>query len=281
MNYKNGCETKIGGLVLLTLMFLFSVQISYGQKSKASNDGFETIFNGKNWDGWYLKIRNGDKELAKEVFAIEDGMVHVFKKMKDSTDLDTGENATHGLFYTNKSYSKYILRFEYKWGHKITNNFSRWQYDAGVYYHVSDDRVWPVGIEYQIRYDHTKKANHTGDLIRPKGANYDWYYNVETERYQSKADGGKLYEEKGWMHLAKSTTNYHGDDDKWNTCEIIVMGDQYAIHKLNGDVVNVAYNLTPAEGIFGFQAETVEIFYRNIEIKEFDTMIPIENFLSK
>ena len=183
------------------------------------------------------------------------------------------------FFYTNKSYSKYVLRFEYKWGHKITNNFKRWQYDAGVYYHVSDDTVWPIGIEYQIRYDHTKMANHTGDLIRPKGANYDWYYDEETQRYLSKFEGAKLYEEKGWMHLAKTTTNYNGDNNKWNTCEIIVMGDQYAIHKLNGDIVNVAFNLTPAEGIFGFQAETAEIFYRIIEIKEFDEIIPIEKFL--
>jgi len=79
--------------------------------------------------------------MAKKVFAIEDGMVHVFKHMPDSLNLFTGENATHGLFYTNKVYSKYIVRFQYKWGTKITNNFDEWQYDAGVYYHVIDDKV--------------------------------------------------------------------------------------------------------------------------------------------
>lgn len=40
--------------------------------------------------------------------------------------------------YANQKYSKYILRFEYKWGTKIANNFDAYQYDAGCYYHVID-----------------------------------------------------------------------------------------------------------------------------------------------
>lgn len=247
-------------------------------------DGFETLFNGKNLEGWYLKLRNGDEEMAKKVFAIDNGAVHVFKDFPDSLNLNTDENETHGLMYSKKKYSKYILRFEYKWGEKITNNFDKWQYDAGVYYHVTDDKVWPIGIEYQIRYDHIKNRNHTGDLIRPAGADYVWYGDEDTKTYLSPEDGGKPEEEiakKHWMHLAAPTTNYHGDDGQWNQCEIIVMGDQYAIHKLNGEIVNVALDLTPREGIFGFQSETAEIYYRNIRIKEFDEIIPVEEFLKQ
>ncbi|WKX76781.1 family 16 glycoside hydrolase [Zobellia laminariae] len=124
--------------------------ISFGnlQAQKSDDKGFVDLFNGKDWDGWHLKLRNGDEEMAKKVFAIENGMVHVFKDSPDSLNLNTGDNGTHGLFYTNKKYSKYILRFEYKWGEKITNNFDEWQYDAGCYYHVFDDKIWPKGIEY-------------------------------------------------------------------------------------------------------------------------------------
>ena len=81
--------------------------------------------------------------------------------------------------------------------------------------------------------------------------------------------------------MASVTENYHALDNKWNHSEIIVMGDQYAIHKLNGEVINMAFNLTPGEGIIGFQAETAEIYYRNIEIKEFEKIIPSEKFLSQ
>jgi hypothetical protein len=91
--------------------------------------------------------------------------------------------------------------------------------------------------------------------------------------------GGEATEVKGWMHQASATANYNALNDKWNQCEIIVMGDQYTIHKLNGDVVNIAVNLTPGEGIIGFQSETAEIFYRNIIIKEFDEIVPMKTFL--
>lgn len=242
--------------------------------------GFKRLFNGKDWDGWYLKIRNGDAELAGKVFSIENGMVHIFNsEFPDVYELGTDENNTHGLFYTKKKYSKYHLRFEYKWGSRIANNFDAWQYDAGCYYHVIDDMIWPTGFEYQIRYDHTKARNHTGDLIRPGGTDYDWFSTENGKTYLHPDDGGVPDTTSGWLHHAKVTENYHALDNKWNQCEIIVMGDQYAIHKLNGEVVNMAFNLVPSEGIIGLQAETAEIFYRNIEIKEFDAIIPSETFL--
>lgn len=82
--------------------------------------------------------------MAKKVCAIENGQIYVFNdEFPDKYEQDAGENATHGLFYTNKTYSKYVLRFEYKWGVKTANNFSEWQYDAGVYYHALDDQ-WNV-----------------------------------------------------------------------------------------------------------------------------------------
>jgi len=264
---------------LITFLFLYlsSTFTSWAE----TDDGFKKIFNGENFDGWYLKLRNGDEALAKKVFAIKDGMVHVFNDaFPDKFEL-RGKSRTHGLFYTKKTYSKYHLKFEYKWGKRIANNFHEWQYDAGVYYHVINDKIWPTGIEYQIRFDHTKKRNHTGDLIRPKGAGYDWYSIENGNSYLHPTKGGKLFTKDGWMHLASPTDNHHALNDKWNHCEVIVMGDEYAIHKLNGEVVNMAFNLKPAAGIIGFQSETAEIFYRNIEIKEFETSVPAEQFLKE
>ena len=245
-------------------------------------DGFEKLFNGKNWEGWDLKLRSGDAEMARKVYAIEDGMVHVFNdEFPDEYKLGTGENDTHGLFYTKKKYSKYIFRFEYKWGTKIANNFEQWQYDAGCYYHVIDDKIWPTGFEYQVRYDHTKSRNHTGDFIRPGGTDYKWYPSADGKTFLHPKDGGKPETVEGWLHYASVPKKVNALNGEWNQCEIIVMGDQYAIHKLNGEIVNMASDLTPAEGIIGLQSETAEIFYRNIEIKEFDEIVPIEVFLNQ
>lgn len=279
MKHQKKDFTQVVCVALLVLVVLLNSQTIYGQKDFSSNKGFKTLFNGKNWDGWHLKIRSGDDELAKKVFSIEKGIVHVYKHQPDSLDLDTGKNATHGLFYTNKKYSKYILRFEYKWGKKITNNFKQWQYDAGCYYHVVDDKIWPVGVEYQVRYNPLTNNNHSGDLII-SGVKAQWFAN-EKDQFALPKDGGlpKTYDK--WLYLASPEVTFNALNDKWNQCEIIVMGDSYTIHKLNGKIVNMASNLSVSEGIIGFQSETAEIYYRNIKIKEFDAIIPIEKFLSE
>lgn len=266
----------LGRLLILS----YTLCVCGAVPSFAGEEGFKPLFNGKNFDGLYLKIRSGDEEMAKRVFAIDDGMVHVFDdSFPDEYNLNSGANDTHGLFYTKKTYSKYVLRFEYKWGDRIANNFGKWQYDAGVYYHVVDDKIWPKGIEYQIRYDHTKSRNHTGDLIRPGGTDYLWYPSEDGKTFLHPKDGGTSTEVEGWLHFASPTDNHHALDGKWNQCEIIVMGGDYVIHKLNGDVVNIATEISPSEGIIGFQSETAEIFYRNIEIKEYDEVVPMESFL--
>ena len=72
-------------------------------------------------------------------------------------------------------------------------------------------------------------------------------------------DGGVAKTYKKWMYLAEDA-EYNALNDKWN----IVMADQYAIHKLNGKVVNLLTNMSIGEGIIGLQAETAELFYRNI-----------------
>jgi len=251
--------------------------------TNTESQGYTSIFNGENWDGWYLKIRTGDEQLAQKVFAINDKKeIHIFnEEFPDEYELNTGENKTHGLFYTEKEYSKYHLKFQYKWGKRLANNFGQWQYDSGVYYHVTNDQVWPTGIEYQIRYNHLTDKNHTGDLIRPKGVTYKWYAVESGAHYLHPNNGGVLEPKKHWYHHAKPTNNHNALNDQWNTCEIIAMGDDYSIHILNGEIVNMIFSPSPSKGIIGFQSETAEILFRNITIKEFETSKPAEHFLKQ
>jgi len=277
---------------IVNIVFVMSLSIT-SLASAENNEGFKPLFNGKDFDGFYLKIRSGDEEMAKKVFAIENETIHVFNdEFPQEYKVDTDENDTHGLFFTKKKYSKYILRFEYKWGTRIANNFKQWQYDAGVYYHVTKDDVFPLGIEYQLRYNHLTGRNHSGDLIRPKSIDYLWFPDGKNtlknkkpkgkghgESFLHPNKGGKETKVDGWFHLAADTKNFNGLNDKWNKVEIIVMGNEYTVHKLNGEIVNMATHLKPSAGIIGFQSETAEIFYRDIDIKEFEHSIPLETFL--
>ncbi|MDC0584709.1 DUF1080 domain-containing protein [Bacteroidales bacterium] len=258
----------------ITMLLFVSLVLSVQARTEK---GFVDLFNGANFDGWYLKLRNDNDSLAKKVFVAEDGMVHVFNDEFPAEYNLTKKNnyPTHGLFYTNDTYSKFILTFEYKWGSNVANNFHQWQYDAGCYYHVVDDKIWPVGIEYQVRYNHIKNENHSGDFwTRP----LTWTATPDSSRYLSPEKGGKAIEKRGEL-LAATPKKHHALNGKWNKCTVIVMGNEYSIHKLNGEVINMATNLPFSEGKIGFQSETAEIFYRNIKIKEFEKTVPIEEFI--
>ncbi|WP_299664807.1 DUF1080 domain-containing protein [uncultured Polaribacter sp.] len=270
---------KVIFLSVALQIFLAIYFMSYSSISAQNiNDGFKPLFNGKNLEGWQLKIRSGDRVLAKKVFVVDRKMIHAFKHIPDSTELNTGNYQTHGMIFSEKKYSKYILRFEYKWGKKILNNFKKFQYDAGLYYHIYNDKVWPKGIEYQIRYNHIANKNYTGDILAA-GIDITWYTGIIKKHFLAPKAGGKPVQKKG-MLSAFPTENYNGLNDKWNKCEIIVMGNNYLIHKLNGKIVNMATHLSRKEGLIGFQAETAEIYYKNIFIKEFLKSIPIEKFIN-
>ena len=146
-----------------------------------------------------------------------------------------------------------------------------------MYYHVYNDAIWPQGIEYQIRYNHITNKNHTGDFWA-SGSSFQWFAGADGQ-FQLPSAGGKEQPIKSGEHRGSADAKYNALNGKWNSCEVIVMGNQYAIHKLNGKIVNMATNLSLSEGIIGLQSETAEIYYRNIMIKEFDKPVPMDVFL--
>ena len=261
------------------LLLMLPILVLSCKSNPDSEEGYVNLMNGKDFSGWYLKIKNNDSVLAARVFTINDsGWVQTFASFPDSFELNTGKSYTHGLFYSEKTYSRYILRFEYKWGKKIYNNFGMFQYDAGLYYHVYDDKIWPNGIEYQIRYNHLTGENHTGDYWA-SATSFQWYAG-ENGRFLLPSEGGVPQPIKSGEHLCDAAAPYHALDENWNICEVIVMSDKYSIHKLNGKIVNMATSLSVSEGKIGFQNETAEIFYRNIRLKEFENDVPIDVFLN-
>lgn len=265
------------GITALAIGAFLSCKTSKLPKD-VKNDGFVSLFNGKDLSNWTLKIRSGDTLEAARVFAVDNGMVHVFKNHPDSAGIKEKGSATHGLMYTKEKYDRFIFRFEYKWGEKIFNNFHQFQYDAGCYYHVYNDQIWPSGVEYQVRYNHVTGKNHTGDFWA-SGTTFQWTCDTTTKQFAWPKEGGVAIAKRAGEHRGADVP-HHALDGKWNVCEVIVMGNKYAIHKLNGKVVNYATDLSVSEGIIGLQSETAEIFYRNIAIKEFTEDIPASVFLN-
>ena len=243
-------------------------------------EGFVSLFNGKDFNNWQLLLRDGNADEIKLVYSIdEDGTLHFFRDLPAGSGFEERKNAFHGVMATNKSYKRYHLKFEYKWGKKLVNNSHQFQYDAGVFYHISQLKVFPIGLQYQVRYNHLTNKNHSVDFWAA-GVDMQWY-SEDGKTFQLPSKGGEPQSIRHWEHRAISNSLFHGLDDGWNVCELIVMGNEYAIHKLNGEVVNVATNLENGEGPIALEAETGEIFWRNIKIKEWDQTIPINQFLNE
>jgi hypothetical protein len=244
----------------------------------APADGYQPLFNGKNFDDWTFLLRDGTPEDAKKVFTIDpDGLLHVFRDIPAGTGATTHKNATHGVMATKRPYKYYSLKFEYKWGRKLVNNSADFQYDAGIIYHITELKIWPTALQYQVRYNHLENHNHTGDIVAG-GIKMQWY-SKDGKTYASPADGGTPQPIRRGQHYAQVDAPFHGLDDKWNECELIVMGDRYLLHKLNGKIVNMATDLSASEGPIAIEAETGETYWRNLRIKEFPAPVPMEKFL--
>lgn len=246
---------------------------------KDSTKGFKPLFDGKSFDDWKLLLRNGTAEEIEKVFTIDhDGTLHFFRDLPEGSGNDeTRRNAFHGIMATKKNYSRYHLKFEYKWGKRLVNNYDQFQYDAGVFYHIKELKIWPVGLQYQIRYNHITNKNHSGDFVA-SNVKMQWF-SQDDKTFKLPSEGGTPQPIRKGQHFAAKDLNFNGLNDKWNTGEVIVMGDEYALHFLNGKLANMAKNLEPNEGPIAFEAETGEIYWRNIRIKEFKKSVPMQNFV--
>src|SRR5688572_3137181 len=94
--------------------------------------GPQRLFNGRNFDGWYIFLRGDQKstpgagltEDSKGIFKIEPGgIIHVSGQI-------------FGYLSTEKEYENYKLALEFKWGEKKWPPRENAKRDAGILYHA-------------------------------------------------------------------------------------------------------------------------------------------------
>src|SRR5690349_21794953 len=93
-------------LIFLFVCACFSLQVSAQSQIDPKKLKFKPMFNGKNFKGWYsylpTKGKNADPDA---VFTMNDGLIHI-----------TGKE--FGYLATEKSYSNFYMRLEFRWGTK-------------------------------------------------------------------------------------------------------------------------------------------------------------------
>ena len=225
------------------------------------------LFNGKNLDGWDVKINGyGLNDNYRNTFIVEDGLMKV---NYDGYD-DFGERYGH-IFY-REPFSYYRILVEYRFVGEQVSGGENWAYrNSGIMFHsqfaqsMGKDQDFPISLEAQLLGGDGENERPTLNLCTPGT-------NVVID--------GKLITEHCITSRSKT---YHGD--QWVTAELLVLGDSLMQHISEGKVVfqyskpqiggGAVSNYDPAikingqalnGGYISLQSESHPIHFRKVEL---------------
>ena len=265
--------------ILFVLIAVFScfVQIAEGQsktKKRANStvsgkDGWISLFNGKNLDGWMLKVtgyKPGENPLNG--FRVEDGILKI-----DYTNFDKFNGRFGHLFYKEKL-SSYILHVEYRFvGEMLPDAPSYCYRNSGVMVHSQSpesmdiNQNWPVSIEVQLLGSTDSVKQTTANFCTPGTTVY--FKDQPTSE-----------------HCINSSSKYFFDGE-WVNLDIVVEGGKSITNIVNGDTVLVCskpqiggfllpenYPLPEGtlleDGYIALQSEGQPLEFRRVDLKYLD-----------
>ena len=208
---------KFGLIILIIFLTWNTISMVFAQ-DKDKEDWIQ-IFNGKNLEGWDVKIRGYDlNDNYANTFRVEDGILKVSYDNYDSF------NETFGHLFYNQKFSYYKLRSEYRFVGDQVKGGPDWAFrNNGFMLHsqsaqsMGKNQDFPISIEGQLLGGREEGERSTANLCTP-GTNV--------------VMNGKLITE----HCINSTSKtYRGD--VWVSVEFIVYGDERIIHMVEGDTV--------------------------------------------
>ena len=231
------------------------------------SDGWRSLFNGQDMDGWRIKIAKHDlDENFANTFRVEDGLMKVRYDGYEDFDRQYGH-----IFY-DEPFSYYLYRVEYRFVGEQAPAGEGWALrNSGVMLHgqnpetMTKDQDFPISIEGQLLGGDGENNRTTSNLCTPGT-------NVVID--------GELFTPQC---LKSSSKTYHGE--QWVVADFLVLGDSIIHHILEGDTVltyhkpqmgggNVS-NHNPdvkvdgqliSEGYISLQSESHPIDFKRVEI---------------
>ncbi len=248
MNQNITSNRPYRAFLISLISFLF-----FGAGFASAEEGWINLFNGKNLDGWTVKV-TGYKvgENPGNLFRVEDGLLTV------SYDAFDTFNKEFGHILTNQSYTNYRFRCEYRFVGDQVPNGPGWAFrNSGIMAHSQSaesmevDQSFPDSLEFQfLGADKDGKPRFTGSFFLVGNA-ADHNGEEVTKNVKSEYPALPL--------------------NKWVKAEIVVM-DSVVQHIINGKVVMEYTNPREPEGTpkvsghIALQAESHGVQFRNIEI---------------
>jgi hypothetical protein len=226
------------------------------------------LFNGKNLDGWDIKITGHDlNDNFANTFRVEDGLLKV------RYDGYKGFNNQFGHIFYKEPFSRYIIAVEYRFVGQQAPGGAEWALrNSGIMIHsqsaksMGKDQDFPISIEVQLLGGNGTGERPTANVCSP-GTNI--------------VIAGRLITE----HCLNSRSKTY-DGEQWVRVEAMVLGDSLIKHIVNGDTVfeyakpqiggGVVNNFDPAvkqdgklltSGYIALQSESHPIDFRKVEIR--------------
>jgi hypothetical protein len=236
-----------GGLVL-TLALLATASGRADEEFKPE-EGFTSLFNGKDLTGWYYR---GSKENLEGKTTTADGRIRV--ENGDIVMMEKDHKGKGGIrdLYTIRTWPKaFHLRLEFRASLK------------------SDSGVYVRGPQLQVR-DFIRRNEHKH---LKKFKNDDWNtLDIVVRNNQLVATvNGKRLTEKDTLELSveggKAAAKLNGKNVEPNN--VLVRRTAIAECTCNGEPLEVMTNI-PATGGIGLQAETGKFEFRHVRIKELE-----------
>ncbi len=243
--------------------------IFLGTAALAADAGWKPLFNGKNLNGWsahYASKTAADAPAPRRCSRW---------KRAPSTCIPTqpaGSEQPNAYLETDADYKDYVLSLEYRWGEKKFAPRLNLVRDAGLLYHVHRTRPadWPAAAEAQIQ------EGDVGDSWAVS-ARLSSFVDPKTGRYTLPENGGVPVTVGNDGKFERTRHNRVNEYPGWNTLEVIVRGDR-ATHVVNGVTNMRVYDIRGWDaatnswvkvdhGKIVLQAESAEVFYRNIRIR--------------
>ena len=269
-NHSNRLRHLVSKIALATIFVLGSLwaeQGSVAQENKPAESEWIDLFNGKDLDGWTVKIAGHPVgENYADTFRVEDGILKC--EYDDYKEFD----GRFGHLYTNQSYSHYKLRLEYRFeGRQLPDAPNYVDLNSGVMLHCQSplsmalDQGFPASLEMQFLADLGNGKRQTGNACTP---GTDLVYDDKfTKKHIVKSSGPTV------------------PADEWVAVEIEVRGHEEIIYHVRGKEV-LRYkkpqldpkskeakpllaqgaNRRLSHGHIALQAEAQRVWFRNIQI---------------
>lgn len=259
--------------LLIILLLICLPGFSYQRQQRLPKGHWISLFNGKNLDGWKVKITGHElNDNYKNTFRVETGLLKVSYDQYDKFDGQFGH-----LFYKDKL-SYYKIRVEYRFVGKQVRGGPEWGLlNSGIMIHsqspesMTKDQKFPVSIEAQFLGDDGSGKRTTGNVCTPG-----------TLIIMS----GKLITE----HCVVTSARVF-PVNQWVTMEVEVRGNSSLKHVVNGEVVSeyekpqldetdpdarrliIGDNRMLSEGYISLQAESHPIEFRRVELLILDPRV--------